>query len=264
MYTRCSECETLFRVSREQLNAARGQVRCGHCGMVFDALASLREEVALPGESPDTVFPKISDDVVADATPDEDEVPEHIPYEFLLDTIETPAPPRVRRWPWITLAVILVLGALLQTAHMQREVLADSELFGPYISMIYEAAGHPLQTAPLIDLQAFALLHHELVSHPRTSGALHLSGVLNNAADHAQPWPILELRLEDRFGDVVAARRLEPAEYLRNPPVGGELMPAHARRAIEISIVDPGADAVGFNIDFCVMLEDGLRCAAQN
>lgn len=262
MYTRCSECETLFRVSREQLNAARGQVRCGHCGMVFDALASLREEVALPSESSSTVFPR-TPEAVTDAVIDEEDVPEHIPYEFLLDTIEPPTP-RVRRWPWITLAVMLVLVAVLQTVHMQRERLADSELFGPYISITYEALGFPLETAPVIDLQAFSLLHHELVSHPRTSGALHLSGVLHNAADHAQPWPILELRLEDRFGDVVAARRLEPAEYLRNPPASGELMPAHARRAIEISIVDPGEDAVGFNIDFCVMLEDSLRCSAQN
>ena len=44
MYTQCSKCETVFRLSAEVLRAAGGQVRCGRCGELFNALARLAED----------------------------------------------------------------------------------------------------------------------------------------------------------------------------------------------------------------------------
>lgn len=46
MITRCPSCHTHFRVRAEQLAARGGQVRCGKCGQVFDALEHLIEEIA--------------------------------------------------------------------------------------------------------------------------------------------------------------------------------------------------------------------------
>ncbi|MDP7042117.1 MAG: zinc-ribbon domain-containing protein, partial [Gammaproteobacteria bacterium] len=44
MYTCCPECETTFRLSADDLRLARGQVRCGECDHVFNALEYLSEE----------------------------------------------------------------------------------------------------------------------------------------------------------------------------------------------------------------------------
>jgi predicted Zn finger-like uncharacterized protein len=44
LFTQCSKCETVFRLSAEVLRAAGGQVRCGRCGEVFNALAHLSED----------------------------------------------------------------------------------------------------------------------------------------------------------------------------------------------------------------------------
>jgi len=44
VFTQCSTCETVFRLSAEVLRAAGGQVRCGKCGEVFNALAHLAED----------------------------------------------------------------------------------------------------------------------------------------------------------------------------------------------------------------------------
>jgi predicted Zn finger-like uncharacterized protein len=54
VYTQCSKCETVFRLSAEVLRAAGGQVRCGRCGEVFNALARLAEDSSgfAGGESP--------------------------------------------------------------------------------------------------------------------------------------------------------------------------------------------------------------------
>ncbi len=54
MYTQCSKCETVFKLSAEVLRAAGGQVRCGRCGELFNALARLAEDsnAFAGGESP--------------------------------------------------------------------------------------------------------------------------------------------------------------------------------------------------------------------
>lgn len=44
VFTQCYKCETVFRLSPEVLRAAGGQVRCGRCGEVFNALARLAED----------------------------------------------------------------------------------------------------------------------------------------------------------------------------------------------------------------------------
>jgi predicted Zn finger-like uncharacterized protein len=41
MYTRCPQCDTVYRVTPQQLQASSGQVRCGRCQAVFDAFAAL-------------------------------------------------------------------------------------------------------------------------------------------------------------------------------------------------------------------------------
>ena len=53
MFTRCSKCETVFKLSAEVLRAAGGQVRCGKCGEIFNALAHLAEDASAfsPDES---------------------------------------------------------------------------------------------------------------------------------------------------------------------------------------------------------------------
>jgi predicted Zn finger-like uncharacterized protein len=53
VFTQCSKCETVFRLSAEVLRAAGGQVRCGKCGEVFNALAHLAEDASafVTGES---------------------------------------------------------------------------------------------------------------------------------------------------------------------------------------------------------------------
>ncbi len=48
MYTLCPHCSTCFRITTEQVNAAQGNVRCGNCGAVFNALDN-------PAPDPDMV-----------------------------------------------------------------------------------------------------------------------------------------------------------------------------------------------------------------
>ena len=46
MYTQCPYCQTIYRVSDEQLQVAAGQVRCSRCNSLFNGLEQLHEEVS--------------------------------------------------------------------------------------------------------------------------------------------------------------------------------------------------------------------------
>jgi len=61
MYTQCPNCNTVFRISAQQLKAAGGRVRCGHCSHVFNALEKLLERLPpgyTPGTPPPTFAPR--------------------------------------------------------------------------------------------------------------------------------------------------------------------------------------------------------------
>lgn len=55
LYTQCPDCGTIFHISAQQLRTAVGQVRCGRCGSLFNALNTLSEDPAnLPVEDEPT------------------------------------------------------------------------------------------------------------------------------------------------------------------------------------------------------------------
>ncbi len=64
MYTQCPECDVAFRVTAEVLKQAAGKVRCGGCGVAFNALAHLSEEmpVATVQSNPEPDVPELIPD----------------------------------------------------------------------------------------------------------------------------------------------------------------------------------------------------------
>ena len=49
MYTRCAHCESWLGISAEQLRVGLGQVRCGSCSQIFNALIQLFDEPSADG-----------------------------------------------------------------------------------------------------------------------------------------------------------------------------------------------------------------------
>lgn len=54
MFTVCSKCNLRLTVTATDLRAAQGYVRCGRCHNVFNALATLADDPALPAEQAST------------------------------------------------------------------------------------------------------------------------------------------------------------------------------------------------------------------
>jgi hypothetical protein len=102
-----------------------------------------------------------------------------------------------------------------------------------------------------------------VISDPSTPGTLRVRASVTNLADFAQPYPLLKLVLEDRWGDQIRAREFEPTEYL-DPTVAPNRMLSPGQQAnATIAIVDPGPDAEGFRFDVCLRGSAGLVCGEE-
>jgi len=62
MFTCCPECETVFRVTANQLRAARGDVRCGNCAHVFNAMEYLADNLPRLDEAAEPAADNPADD----------------------------------------------------------------------------------------------------------------------------------------------------------------------------------------------------------
>lgn len=170
------------------------------------------------------------------------------------------APLLSRRWPWVAGIAVLAFLLLLQILHSQRNDLVRSPAFGPTVAGVYDFLG--LTVLAPTDLAAYELRQWGAASDPNQANRLMLRASIVNRASYAQPFPLLRLSLQDRFGGTLYELDVPPVEYL--PGAGGEgLLEPGQRADALIRVVDPGPDVVGFELDICLPAQGGVRCANQ-
>lgn len=184
--------------------------------------------------------------------------------------IATALPPFVapKRKLWRTLLLALgSLGLLLvlaaQLVDYRKEDLLAHPVLGPRLQHVYGWFGVP--AAPPVDLAAFDLRQLGGAMPPEDPGSIVIRVSLRNTADRAQPYPIIRLILEDRWGQVLGMRDVAPADYADlASPDQAELNPGQHVLA-DIAVVDPpGGTASNFRIDACVREPSGgIRCANE-
>jgi predicted Zn finger-like uncharacterized protein len=251
MLTSCPYCNTVFRIRAPELKAAYGQVQCGTCTALFNALESLRDEglEAIPpdlleSQSPapkpqehlqgpsiynlevitaELDMPVIPGSLDSPAlivpAKDEDPLVETLP--FMLEPSEegssahraAEAQGRRSQSLWAGGALVLVAGLVIQYAWFHgQELLARYPELRPLSGTVCVLFG--CQIPARQDLQAVRLLSRDVRPHPRYRDALLVDATFMNAADFSQPYPVLQLEFSDTSGNLLAARRFEPAEYL--------------------------------------------------
>ena len=173
---------------------------------------------------------------------------------------EGSAPLLAKRWPWVAGVAFLALLLLLQMLHSQRNELVRSPTAGPMVAGAYAFFG--LSVLAPTDLAAYELRQWGAASDPNEANRLMLRASIVNRAAYAQPFPLLRLSLQDRFGGTLHLRDISPSDYL--PGAGGEGLLGPGERADAlIRVVDPGPEVVGFELDICLPAQGGVRCANQ-
>lgn len=177
------------------------------------------------------------------------------------DLLELRPPVKKSSAIWHVLALPLLLLLIGQWVHSYRATLARHPTIGPPLLAAYEALG--VKLTPGWDLHAYQIRQWGIVSDPSQPGTLQVRASITNLADFAQPYPLLKLVLEDRWGEQLRAREFEPTEYL-DPTVAADRMLSPGQQAnATIAIIDPGPDAEGFRFDVCLRGNAGTVCGAE-
>ena len=108
---------------------------------------------------------------------------------------------------------------------------------GPAVAGVYAFLG--LTVLAPTDLSAYELRQWGAASDPNEANRLMLRASIVNRATYAQPFPLLRLTLQDRFGGTLGMRDIGPADYLPGAGGAGLLGPGERADAL-IRIVDPG------------------------
>ena len=82
--------------------------------------------------------------------------------------------------------------------HSQRDALVQSPSLGPVVAGLYAFLG--LSVLAPTDLSAYELRQWGAASDPNEADRLMLRASIVNRAAYAQPFPLLRLTLQDRFG----------------------------------------------------------------
>ncbi len=161
---------------------------------------------------------------------------------------------------WAAGSVVLLLVLLVQIVHHYRhDLAANATLNGPLTS-IYAALGIPI--VPRWDVTAYEVRQLGASTTADSPGQITVRASVKNSGHQAQPLPLLRVTLQDRFGNRIASRDVPPQSYLPRAIPRSSLLSAGQRIDAEMAFVDPGANAVGFEIDACLPAPGGgISCA---
>jgi hypothetical protein len=161
---------------------------------------------------------------------------------------------------WTVGAVIAALLLVVQIINHHRDELAASARFNRPLTALYSALG--VQLTPRWDLHAYDVRQLGASVDPAGSGLITVRASIKNSAPQAQPLPLLRVTLQDRFGNRIAARDVAPRFYLPHSMPASSFLSGGQRIDAEMGFVDPGANAVGFEIDACLPASGGgVACA---
>ena len=162
--------------------------------------------------------------------------------------VAAPGPARWRSIAWALFGLSLALLALLQGVFIERQrVVAELPAAAPLIDRLCERL-------PCLERReaasAVRLLARDVREHPTYRDALLVNATIVNAAHTASPYPVIDLRLRDAAGNVLAARRFEPREYLDQSIAIAEGMPFDRPVYIVLELAGNASNAVSFEFTF--------------
>ena len=200
--THCPQCDTAFKVSPQQLELAKGWVRCGRCAHVFEAALHFETPPDIPAPPlPSADAPSLfrAAMTTAEAIP---QVKPALANASTDENLDAALP-----LGWLVGAGVLVLAFLMQWVVVQRNwLVAEEPALRPVLSALCacEVTWPREPEAVLIESSSFT-------ESPQGGYTVQLR--LKNTQHHPVAMPALELSLTD-LQDQVLVRRVFTAEEL--------------------------------------------------
>ena len=203
--THCPQCETAFKVSSQQLELAKGWVRCGRCSHVFEAHLHFETAPNPPSISSSTT--DVPELFRAAVTPVIEEVPASPQADQMTSVRVSP----LYGW-WAAVAVLMIIW-LWQWLLVQRNwLVAEEPALRPLMSTLCgcEVTWPREPDSVLIESSSF-------MENPE--GGYTVQMRLRNTQHHPVAMPSLELSLTDLQDQVLVRRVFTPAELSAKEPM---------------------------------------------
>ncbi|MDD2815342.1 MAG: DUF3426 domain-containing protein [Thiotrichaceae bacterium] len=254
MQTQCPHCDTTFRITAQQCQAAQGLVRCSHCTQVFNALEHLSDVPAdfkLPTvqktaqlqqsleHSLDTSERSLDEDTASVLG---DEYEQEYDDEDIPDLFEQDAHQKRSLLGLLFWMLLVFLGLGILAGQYIWWAQRDWALQHPELRPALISACEWLEcTLPTTrNLDSFKVQRHIIRPHPTLPNAIQFDATFVNTAIFPQPYPDIQLTFENVGAQPLARRRFKPSEYLHTQKPDAELA-AGASVHLRLELVDMGA-----------------------
>lgn len=196
-------------------------------------------ELAKPNESPENT---ISNDTLHFEQQDLDS------YKFQYEQDPTPR----KRWLIGSLLFLFNLSLLILLIAQASWFHYEKLVKYPKIAEIYELVCAELgcELPVLSDVSKIENRNLVVRSHPTTFNALIIETIITNHANFEQDFPAISLTFSNINNQVVAKRLFKPSEYLNKELLSWPGMPSEQPIQITLEIIDPGAEAVNYKMNF--------------
>lgn len=236
--------------------------------MILDELPTKKHKPAPPPKKEDDLFSEEFDELLNDGDKDlfstdevvdllGDEVPEPNAFQtdFATDTaVHLDAFGETRKKQTglfiggLILNILMASVLVAQYSWYNFESLARDKTYRPYLTKVCNAI-HCTMPAQQ-DVSQIRGTNLVVRSHPSEPNALVVDAIVRNQANFDQPFPMLELSFSDINGTVKARRAFYPDEYRLGELAKYDQMPSKTPIHLSLEIVDPGPDAINYEIKF--------------
>ena len=222
----CPKCETVFRVTREQLLAADGALRCGSCFTIFDASSNVEETnpqvlKESEGDIRESNIHAHQEQLSNKKTQDRDRFLELdtaylkvIKNSSIADSFDLLMAPRSRAkvsriWHWAS--ILLILLGLSQYLYFNFERYAGDPNYRIYAEQLCAFLGCHL--AEFSDPESLSVGDLSIRSDPDNTNALIVDAIIQNTAAFRQSFPGIKLEFYDASSMLVAKRIFPAVSY---------------------------------------------------
>ena len=256
MYTQCQHCKAIFEVSMREVTVASGKLRCGECNEVFDAMATLSTTLPTPfaadtSEHEDTNATEtgnIETDSI-ETSQAETITKETKPVHTLSIEDAKDQRPKINQASGVKenfKDVTRLIDKKIERKWLKPIAIALASLL---LAQVLYNNRQNFSRAPKHQPDKIEMLSNNVFAHPNETGVLLISASIENHAEKAQPYPVLEVRLTDADNNLVALRRFKPSEYLENYHKK-MLLEVNQPTSLKLKIADPGDQATRFQFKF--------------
>lgn len=216
MFTRCTKCHTLQKITVQQLRAGQGMLRCKKkkCSTLFNALELLSETKEL-----------------------ETAIPQSLPWNQSIKSTSS--------FPWRTGSLLGLSILIAQILYFEAPALPQNPAFRPWLEAACQRLACQL---PIYDnLQELTVLRSKLT--PQSEQSFVFNSVISNQGTFAQTYPKIKLSLLDFAGQPFSQRIFEAREYLSDPSAAAVLIRPDTATEINLTLATTQTKIGGYTAE---------------